>query len=106
SVVILLRTQADGRELNGVLQYELPNGRRYLEFRYDVARIWQEPVERLLTGGLGTLPLAPLSNVALNSLPEIVRRMSQRLDREASPSEVSSLWAATYVLMGLRFDLQ
>src|SRR5437763_840769 len=26
SVVILLRPQADGRELNGVLQYELPNG--------------------------------------------------------------------------------
>src|SRR5438132_8203951 len=79
SVVVLLRPQADGRELSGVIQHELPNGRRYLEFRYDVVRTWQQPVEQVLTGGLGTLPLAPLTNVARSSLPEVVRRMDERL---------------------------
>jgi predicted transposase YdaD len=106
SIVVLLRSQAEGRELSGLFQQELPNGHRYLEFRYQVVRTWQQPVERILSGGLGTLPLAPLSNVQESSLPEVVRRMDERLSREASPGEASSLWSATYVLMGLRYDLQ
>ncbi|HZT80116.1 MAG TPA: hypothetical protein VFA26_07840 [Gemmataceae bacterium] len=32
-------------------------------FRYGVVRVWQLPPEQLLTGGLGTLPLAPIGAV-------------------------------------------
>ena len=32
-----------------------------LDFRYRVIRVWELPVERLLEGNVGTLPLAPLA---------------------------------------------
>jgi hypothetical protein len=105
SVVVLLRPQADDRDLTGTVRHELPNGRRYLEFEYDVVRLWQEPVGRILKGGLGTLPLAPLCDLREKSLPEVVRGMDERIRRETSGGEASSLWAATYVLMGLRLEL-
>jgi hypothetical protein len=34
----------------------------------------------------------------------MVRRMEERIEREATPGEAGVLWAATYVLMGLRYD--
>jgi hypothetical protein len=38
-------------------------------------RVWRLPAEGLLTGGLGTPPLAPLSDVRQEDLPQVVRRM-------------------------------
>ena len=35
-----------------------------LEFRYRLVRVWEQPAEFFLSGGLGTLPLAPVSAVA------------------------------------------
>ena len=65
-------------------------------------RVWQQPVEGLLEGGLSTLPLAPLADLAPATLPEVIRRMEERIEQEAPPEEVGPLWTATYVLMGLR----
>jgi predicted transposase YdaD len=65
--------------------------------------VWQLPVERLLAGGLGTLPLAPISAVAEAELPGVIERMRQRL-RGRSRAHASKLWTATYVLLGLRYD--
>lgn len=103
SVVVLLRREADHPDLTGTVRYEPPHGRGSLDFRYQVMRLWQRPVEAVLAGGLGTLPLAPLSDVAPEALPEVVRRIDQRLDREAVPAAAEDLWTATYVLMGLRY---
>jgi hypothetical protein len=50
SVVVLLRREADGREMGGRVEQPLPNGRRYLEFLFDVVRVWQLPVDSLLEG--------------------------------------------------------
>ena len=55
SVVLLLRPEADGPEMTGLVQHRLPDGRRYLEFDYEVVRVWQKPVDAVLAGGLGTL---------------------------------------------------
>jgi len=58
----------------------------------------------VLAGGLGSLPMAPLANVTLEVLPGVIRRMEERIQREASPGEAGLLWTATYVLMGLRYS--
>jgi predicted transposase YdaD len=103
SVVLLLRPEADGPGLTGLLHRSLPDGFRYDEFNYRVVRSWNQSLETLLSGGLGTLPLAPLADVALEQLPAVVSKMEERLRQEASPSEAADLWASTYLLMGLRY---
>jgi predicted transposase YdaD len=103
SVVVLLCPEADGPELTGVLQRRHRNGDIYLEFRYQVVRVWQQPVNALLAGGLATLPLAPLSDLAEEALPAVLQRIEKRLRREASPAQADLLRAATFVLAGLRY---
>jgi hypothetical protein len=60
-------------------------------------------VEQLLAGGLGTLPLAPISDVTKARVLDVIRRMKARLHRERQ-QHVADLWAATYTLMGLRYS--
>jgi predicted transposase YdaD len=104
SSVILLRREANLDLINGRYERRLPGDvDAYRAFRYDVLRVWEMPPERLLSGGLGLLPLAPIGNVAVAGLPEVLRQMKERIAREASPSHRGKLWTATYVLMGLRF---
>jgi predicted transposase YdaD len=74
-----------------------------LIFRYQVVRVWQLPVETFLNGGLGILPLAPLSTVTENELPAVIAQMEQRIRAEATPEEAGTLWTAADVLMGLRY---
>ena len=63
------------------------------------------PVEILLTGGLATLPLAPVAAVAREELPSVIRRMDERITAEvASEGEQEELWTATFLLMGLRYN--
>jgi predicted transposase YdaD len=102
SVVVLLRRQADGPALSGRLDLAW-QGEPYLTFAYRVVRAWALPVEAVLAGGLGTLPLAPLADVAQAQLPTLLRRMDDRFRAEAAPREVNDLWTATYVLAALRY---
>jgi predicted transposase YdaD len=103
SVILLLRREAEDARLTGRLQRVSPRGRGKLEFEYEVIRLWQQPVEPLLSGGLGTLPLAPLAQVRRPALPGIIRRMEKRVEQEASPEAAATLWTSTYLLMGLRY---
>jgi predicted transposase YdaD len=102
SVILLLRRQAEDARLTGRFQRVSPRGRR-LEFDYEVIRLWQQPVDSILAGGLGTLPLAPLAQVTRPALPAIIRRMEERVQREAAPAAAATLWTSTYLLMGLRY---
>jgi hypothetical protein len=43
--------------------------------------------------------------VTLNLLPDVIRRMEERIESEAPPEEAEMLWAATYLLMGLKYRL-
>jgi predicted transposase YdaD len=103
SVLVLLRREADDPALTGVVRVQPPHGRSLLEFRYEVMRLWQWPVEAILEGGVGTLPLAPLCDVPQVALPGVIRRMEERLTRETAPAEAAMLWTSTYLLMGLRY---
>ena len=77
---------------------ELP----YNVFGYRVIRVWQVPPDQLLAGGLGTLPLAPISAVTEGELPGIINQMERRLQRREVRRLAGQLWAATYILLGLR----
>lgn len=103
STAVLLRPEADGPEMTGKYKVRVPGRRRaYQIFEYDVLRLWQVPVEKLLAGGVGILPLAPLANDAVARLPDVLRTIDQRLQREAQPDEAEQLRAATSILMSLR----
>jgi predicted transposase YdaD len=106
TVVVLLRKSADWSELTGTFQREFPGEPPYLVFRYGVVRVWQLPAEMFLSGGMGILPLAPLSAVAEAELPGVIRRMDQRIRAEATADEAGTLWTAADVLMGLRYPRQ
>jgi hypothetical protein len=75
-----------------------------LSFSFDVIRVWQRPVDEILSGGIGTLSLAPLAAVQPDRLPAVIRQIEERFEREASPSVAEDLWSATFLLMGLRYD--
>jgi len=104
SIAILLRPEADGKNMTGHVQLSLPNGKPYLEFEYDLIRWWQLDPSTILAGGIGTLPLLPLTRVERSELPGLIREMAKRLEDEAGPAEADSLWTATYVLMGLQYE--
>jgi predicted transposase YdaD len=97
----LLRPEADGDAFTGTLEEELPDGTKYLLFRYNVVRVRELPAAQLLAGDLATLPLAPISRVSDEELPAVIRRIDERIEHEASPGEAADLWMATSMLLGL-----
>lgn len=106
SAVVLLRPEADGPDMTGSFRQEIPGGQVVHEFRFLVVRVWKTPVASLLAGGLGTLPLAPISDLAGMTTREVLRQMAARLEREADAEQASRLWTSTYFLMGLRFTAE
>lgn len=107
SVVVLLRPTADDPALSGELRYQGWTRRGRLLFKYKVVRLWQRPVGRILRGSRGTLPFAPLGRLPENvpveeALASVIRRIDERLLREAPPEEAALLLSAAYVLTGLR----
>jgi predicted transposase YdaD len=109
SVVILLRPRADRGDLNDTLRYAARPGRGRLEFTFEIVRFWQVPVERLLASGLGMLPLAvlgqlPAGRTAEEGLSQVIARLVQRIEAEASAGQERLLLTAAYVLMGLRLS--
>jgi len=97
TVVFLLRTEADGPCMRVPLIRQFPDEPEYLPFKFRVVRVWEQPVEMILQGGVGLLPLAPLCNVSPNALPDVIRQMEQRIDVSA-PDEAATLWTSTYIL--------
>ena len=104
SALFLLRREADSPRFTGLLEQLDPAGDWERRWRYRVIRVWQLPSEALLTGGLGLLPLAPLTDDAAACLPDVIRRIDERLTVEA-PQACDTLETAAYFLMGLRYSL-
>ena len=100
TAVVLLRKSADWPELNGTFQQGFPGRPPHLVFHYQVVRVWEIPPETFLSGGLGILPLAPWGAVTEAELPSVIRRMDERIRREAADDEAGTLWTAADVLMG------
>jgi predicted transposase YdaD len=104
SLVVLLHRRADSPRWTGQYEQCGPRGDRYLEFRYRVIRAWELPLERVLTGGIGLVPLAVITDEAQSQLPAVVSRIGSRFTREADHSTAADLWAITATLAGLRVD--
>ncbi len=107
SLVVLLRPKANRSDLTGQVTYEGRPGRGRLEFRFEVVRLWEVPVETLLTGGLGTLPLAPLGQLPGGTAPEeglpaVIGRLVERALAELPEPEAGRLVTGAFVLSGLR----
>jgi predicted transposase YdaD len=81
----------------------MPDGRLTNRYDYHFVRLWRLDVESFLHAGVGLLPLAPLADVPDSALPDVVGRMAERINREPGP-RAAKLWAATYLLMGLRYS--
>ncbi len=104
TALVLHRPAADGSELTGIFQQTWHDGIVYDWFRYDVVRVWQQPVDLLLASGPTVLPLAPVANVPEEDVPAVLMAISDRLAKETSPTEAGTLWNATKILMGLRYS--
>jgi hypothetical protein len=109
SVLLLLRPQATHSSQTGTIRYEARPGRGIMNYGYELLRLWERPVEAFLTGGLGTLPLAPLSKLP-EGIPRedaqhrVVEEVIRRLQQEATPEMVGRLLMAAFVLGGLVID--
>jgi hypothetical protein len=51
---------------------------------------------------VGAEPRGPVQNVD-SDLPSAIERMTERVEREATPDEARTFWAGTYFMMGLRY---
>ena len=89
--LVLLRPAADGPELTGKLELRHPDGDVYDTFRYDVVRVWEQPVQDILACGLTVLPLAPVSKVEMEDVPGVLLAISERFERETTPEQARTL---------------
>lgn len=104
TVLVILRPDADHPSLTGEYRVKAPTSGKVHLLEYGVLRAWQLDLDTVLQGSLGTLPLAPITNAAMGRLPQVLRRMEDRLAAETSPEERKDLWADTFVLLGLRYS--
>jgi len=113
SLAVLLRPRADAPELTGLIEREHPSGGLYESFTYHVIRAWRLPTDQLLTGPLGTLPLATLPELFAVGQREAIRRervravveqVDRRLRAEVPPARANELRIATHYLLGLRYS--
>lgn len=102
SVVVLLHPAADSPRITGrVVERHADDAG--LEFKYRTVRVWELPCEPLLSGPIGTLPLAALSDVAPGELPAVVARLRQRLADEPAEARPADVWDATKWLLLARY---
>jgi predicted transposase YdaD len=103
SAAVLLRPEADAPALTEERRLAFPGEEAYHVFRYQVLRVWRLPPEPLLRGGLGLVPLAPISAVTEAELPGIKEQMEARLQARRLRPHAEDVWSATYILLGLRY---
>jgi hypothetical protein len=105
TILFLLRPAADHPHLTGRLAYQA--GQCTVEFQYETVRLWQQPLEPFLHGGLGLLPLAPLCQLPADVPPEqalkaVVHQIDDRLVSDVAHAQAMQLMTATFILTGMR----
>jgi predicted transposase YdaD len=105
SAVFLLRPQALGAGVTGRIFDRLDEIAR-LDFAYHLVRVWELPTGHVLSGGLGILPLAPITAVAETELAPVIEKVYQRLKTEMAVQQGREFLLAMRVLMGLRYQEQ
>ena len=103
TVILLLRRKADAPWMRKPFRLTSLGKESALLFRCEVIRVWELDVETIMNGGLATLPLAPLCRVKRRDLPRLIRRIGKRFEDEAPPEQINDLWAAVWVMLGMRY---
>jgi predicted transposase YdaD len=103
SMAIFLRPVARHHRHTGYFALPGVDGTPRIEFHYRVLRVWQEPAETFLNGGLTLLPLAPIAKVARKDVPKVLAQVEKRLSEEAAPGDLATLTTATGILLGLKY---
>jgi hypothetical protein len=103
---VLLRPEADSPRLTGLYEAGFPGEAPYLTFRYQVVRVWQLPPGPFLEGGVALMPLALISAVTQADLPGIIQKMERRLAGPRRRKQAASVWAAAYIMAGLRYSAE
>jgi predicted transposase YdaD len=103
TVVFALRRSAVPPAVRGSV-IDPGDGRTRLDFAYQLVRAFEFSPADLLAGGVGTLPLLGLSTATRGELPALLRAARRRLDAEVPPVDAAELWAATDILLGLRYN--
>lgn len=104
SVAVVLHPSAWSPENRGSIDLASPRPGCAVRFEYQVIKVWELPVEMFLEGGVGLLPLAPLSDVSRTEMPAVIDRLAERLMTEVPRAEAAELGTATLLLMGLRYS--
>lgn len=103
SVLLLLRRNADHATFTGQLRIEDPTqtGDALHDFRYQVLRLWEMPVETLLAGDPFLLPLAILSDESGSGGDARVRAVMQAVqNRVVQPDVTHAVGAEILAVMG------
>jgi hypothetical protein len=107
SILVLLRPKAETSGLTGNLSYV--SGGKRVSFEYEVIRMWKEPLQPFLDGGLASLPLAMLCRVPPGkplerALREVRAAIERRLAEVVDYPQAVRLMTAAHILTGLRVD--
>jgi hypothetical protein len=107
TILLLLRPEARHGKITGALTYAARPERGGTTFSYEVIPLWERPAEHFLDGPLGIAPLAVLARLPEGipleqGLAGVIRRLCERLQREAPPEKFGKLLTSAYVLTGLR----
>ncbi|QJW93666.1 RpnC/YadD family protein [Frigoriglobus tundricola] len=102
SVLIVLAESADSPAYTGRYGVAPPFGPAW-DFGYTVVRVWEASAEALLAGPLALAPLAPVSDVALDAVPDVIRRLADRASGESDPATTDRLLTAVGLLLRLRY---
>lgn len=88
SVLVLLRRSAEAKDLTGVHERKVPGFGLVSLFHYPIVRVWELDVESILIGELSILPLAPPADVPEESIPDVFRRIDERVMRDGNADGV------------------
>ncbi len=105
SVALLLRPEANARDITGIVSRRRHDEHEYHRFEYYVVKVWELHVEPLMASGIGALPLALLTDEAAGQLGTLVDRIDERLRAEHVPdAQRTFLLTCGFILLGLRYD--
>ncbi len=104
SILNLLRPSADSELFSGEYLRTVNGFGPVTIFYYPVVRLWKLDAEAILNGPPAVLPIATLANVPDETVPNVLRRIDERMIHETDSSTASTIMVASLLLAGLRIE--